>query len=128
MIHELDTTFFNQIKEAQRQAGLIAQFIEPTANEQEVRRMQQITRLVQAVERKYTRNAPTLALLGPIGTTSIVVKEQRLKRELNQALFNMRNLLRVALNEQPEAMPKEGYPSIESLIDENKKMLKTIQT
>lgn len=128
MIHELDTTFFNQIKEAQRQAGLIAQFIAPTATEQETRRMQQITRLVQEIERKYTRNAPTLALLGPIGTTSIVVKEQQLKRQLNQALFNMRNLLRVALDEQPDGLPKEGYPSIESLIDGNKKLIKTIQT
>lgn len=127
MIHELDTTFFNQIKEAQRQAGLIAQFIEPTANEQETRRMQQITRLVQEIERKYTRNAPSLALLGPIGTASIVTKEERLKRQLNQALFNMRNLLRVALDEQPTAIPKEGYPSIESLIDENKKLLKRLQ-
>ena len=48
---------------------------------------------IQNIKKQVTKNSPALALLGPIGTASIVLKEQQLEEKLLQAINTTGNIL-----------------------------------
>jgi hypothetical protein len=87
LIHQLETSFIEFIQLLQRQLGVakqIALFRGITSSHTKLmRHIRTLNNQLHEVEEKYMHNTPGLALLGPLGTTSIVLKEQELQRKLH---------------------------------------------
>ena len=85
IIHELDTSFFDLIKTMQRHAGIAYQAIHHdlvAENPSLKRTIKTIQESLESIEQKYIHNPAGLALLGPIGSAAIVLKEQQLQDQL----------------------------------------------
>lgn len=83
VIHQLDKTFADQLYSAQRQANTIKNFFEHLPrNPKEHDKLMATIEALNSIEQKYTKNSPGLLLLGPIGTTSIILKENDLLSQL----------------------------------------------
>lgn len=87
MIHELDRNFADQLYSAQRQARIVKNLLEQLdiTDQRKTDFLQTNSQLIK-IEDKYTKNSPGLLFLGPIGTASIILKEQELEKHLLDAL------------------------------------------
>lgn len=87
IIHELDVDIADTINIMQRQLGIVRQTISMLGiadpHTKLARSLRALSNQLHDLEQKYIRNAPSLALLGPLGTASIVMKEQELKDKLH---------------------------------------------
>lgn len=94
MIHELDRSFVDQVYAMQRHIRILMELMEQGCIDDTcLEKVRQMQKNVEIIESKYTKNSPGLLLLGPIGTTSIVVKEQQLARRLLQYVNEMNQIL-----------------------------------
>ena len=90
-VHEVDQNVLTQIKELQTQVDRAIQLIEPSSTEAaQLESMKQ--RLIQ-FKREYKHTSPALALLGPIGYTGIVIKEQRIEKGILKITNALNNIL-----------------------------------
>jgi len=119
VIHELDRSFMDHLSTAQRLAHRLEQNIHDPHGSQEISR---IKSTLASIEEKYKKNSPALALLGPIGTASIVVKEQQLKEKLLKTVNDIGKLIHQISNNEAPFIP--AY-SIETGLAENSSALKT---
>jgi hypothetical protein len=106
-VHEVDQNVLTQIKELQTQVDQAIQLIEPSSTEAaQLESMKQ--RLVQ-FKREYKHTSPALALLGPIGYTGIVIKEQRIEK----GILKITNALNTILYEH--AKLKEEFVPVKAI-------------
>jgi hypothetical protein len=105
LIHQLDASFADIINTLQRHLGIARQSVTllgiTDRNHKLVSSIRTLSSQLDEVERKYTRNAPTLALLGPLGTTSIVIKEQELKQKLQYIALGINDVFSQLLDKTP---------------------------
>lgn len=96
LIHELDRDFADSLFTAQRQVRITKSIFvqEPAISPEMQKIMEKIERSMHTIEERYGTNSPGLLLLGPIGTASIVMKEEELKGKLLETL----NLLSIILH------------------------------
>lgn len=105
LIHELDRSFIDQLSTAQRLVHRLEQNIQ---NDQELQEVNRIKSTITAIEEKYKKNTPALALLGPIGTASIVIKEQQLQEKLLKAVNDIGKLIHHISHNESEFIPFES--------------------
>jgi hypothetical protein len=122
-VHELDPLFFETIKAVQRHAGLAYQAVRvhTIASEDRVlkRSVKTIHQLLDEIEKKYTHNPASLAMLGPIGTASIVLKEKRLNEQLLTVALTINAVFATLLHKPMLSSDKKKDISITELIQIN---------
>ncbi len=125
IIHELDRTFLEYIYTAQKQAHYTMILFDDVDNDQEP--LQRITRIKEQlthIESKYKKNSPVLVLLGPIATTSIILKE----KQCADMLLKQMNTLGSLLHEmQDEVVLFEHSNTVGAALARNKDLLKVLR-
>lgn len=116
--HELDRDFIDQIYTAQRQIHILDQH--PEYGITHASTIADIKSKLFTIEEQYKKNSPGLMLLGPIGTASTVLKEQKLNKKLLTVLNELSTLLNDITN-QPE-VPKTLL-TINDALNHNKNLL-----
>src|SRR5579872_1931661 len=80
LVHELDRTFIDHIYTAQRQLHFLEEH--PVYAHTYAHALGEIKEQLATIEEKYKKNSPSMALLGPIGSAAIVIKEAQLEQKL----------------------------------------------
>jgi hypothetical protein len=116
-VHELNQAFLIQLEAAKAQVQQAAQKV--SINTQRAAEVQAIAQELETIYHKYTNNSPALALLGPIGTTAIVLKEYELEKRLRKALSKLGSLL----TKVEKDSCKKNIDSLSELLCSNQKLL-----
>jgi hypothetical protein len=123
LIHELEASFTDTIHTVQQHIGIARQAIfnmgMTDPHTKLMRDIRALTAQLHTVEEKYTRNAPTLALLGPLGTTSIVLKEQELRNKLQYIALGINDIFSELLNKSKLVRPERNSITLDELITTN---------
>lgn len=96
LVHELEHSFADQLYSAQKQTRILQQLYasrEDMPYEQWKQKIDKINTGLADIEKKYAQNSPGVMLLGPIGTTSIILKEKELKKKLLEYINTIGSLL-----------------------------------
>lgn len=121
LVHELDVSFFDILHKVQRIAGITRQAVttqKPFDHDGMLHtKIAAVGRQLDDIERKYSRNTPALALLGPIGTTSVVLKEQQLQQKLLLTLFDIHDILASLLSKEPISREKRKSMSLDEILE-----------
>jgi chromosome segregation ATPase len=118
MVHELDHDFMDHIYSAQRQVHFLQENLDTHTNE-----LAEIQHKLASIEEKYKKNSPGIALLGPIGSAAIVIKEEQLQEQLLKTINDLNKLV-TAINN-----PSENFLPASTIIDGltiNKQLLRTL--
>ena len=75
------------------------------------------------VEEKYKTNSPGVMLLGPIGSASIVAKEEKLHKQLLEIVHELNKILHTIHDPNQEFQKLE---TVDLTLTDNKKILQTI--
>jgi len=121
MIHELDRDFIDQLYTAQRQLHMITEH--PLYAVSHAPELANIKERLATIEQQYKKNSPGLALLGPIGTASIVIKEEKLHKQLLALINELSALLVPRINKTESFQPAL---TVENALAFNKSALKKI--
>lgn len=119
--HQPNEDALNQVEIAQKQIALLIPFIKPTTKQSaQLQSMRQ--RLIQ-LKKELKNTSPAIALLGPIGTTGIVLKENEIEKNLLKIVNMIRTILQTITDNRSEF---EQYTSIAKGIEENELLLASI--
>lgn len=121
VIHELDRSFVDQIYTAQRQLHLLAEH--PAYTEKYELAIAEIKSELTAIEEKYKKNSPGLALLGPIGSAAIVIKEEQLQQKLLKTINDLSKIFVAIHNPSDTFIPAQ---TVNEGLDVNKQLLQTL--
>jgi hypothetical protein len=116
-IHEVDQDIVQQIETAQAHINQLLKIVRQTSKQAaQLHSMQQ--RLAQ-LKKEYQRTCPAIALLGPIGTAGIVLKETTIEKNLLRMINMTRTILQIisGSDEQPT------YTSIAQGLAQNGQLL-----
>lgn len=116
--HEPDQNIFEYIKEAQTQIQALKK-ITPATSKQSAQLESIAHRLVQ-LKNQYAKTSPGIALLGPIGTAGIIVKENELDKNLLKMVRMIRSILQLHLSDEQEDI---SYDSIAQGLEQNQLLL-----
>ena len=120
IVHELDRTFIEEIYTAQRQLHFLEEHY--LDNEEITHAIANIKERLATVEEKYKTNSPGVMLLGPIGSASIVTKEEKLKKKLLDIVNDINKILHTINNEDTF----QYIPTISAALQNNKQLLHKI--
>ena len=102
-VHEVDQNVLALIKDLQTQIDQAIELVQPsTTQAAQLASMKQ--RLVQ-FRREYKHTSPAVALLGPIGYTGIVVKEQRIEKGILKITNTLNSILHEQAQQEKEFVP-----------------------
>lgn len=104
LIHELEHSFADQLYSTQKQARILQQLYSSRNDipyEQWKQKIDKINVGLSDIEKKYVQNSPGVMLLGPIGTTSIILKEKELNKKLLEYSNMIGSLLYTLLPQHP---------------------------
>ncbi|RTL06590.1 hypothetical protein EKK58_04625 [Candidatus Dependentiae bacterium] len=104
LVHELEHSFADQLYSAQKQTRILQQLYasrEDMPYEQWKQKIDKINTGLADIEKKYAQNSPGVMLLGPIGTTSIILKEKELKQKLLEYIKTIGSLLHELFPQNP---------------------------
>jgi hypothetical protein len=121
LVHELDRTFIEHIYTAQRQLHFLEEH--PIHAHTYAHELAEIKEQLATIEEKYKKNSPSMALLGPIGSAAIVVKEAQLEQKLLDVLNELGKIFANINNALETFSPSE---TITSALDINKQILRTL--
>jgi hypothetical protein len=100
IVHELDRTFLDQIYIAQRQLHFLENNY--AHDEKIAAAISDIKKQLLTIEEKYKTNSPGIMLLGPIGSASIVAKEEKLQKKLLDIVNDVNKILYATHNKSDE--------------------------
>jgi hypothetical protein len=123
MIHELDRTFIDHLYTAQRQAHALEEHVGHGSIFSAA--ITDIKNQLATIEEKYKTNSSGLALLGPIGTASIVLKEEKLNQKLLHAINKLGHL---ACTISTIELPFTAAETVANGLHANKIMIKNLIT
>ena len=125
IIHELDRNFLEHIYTAQKQVHYtMILFDDIDNNQKQLQRISSIKEQLTHIESKYKKNSPALILLGPIATTSIILKE----KQCADMLLKQMNTLGSLLHEmQDEVVLFEHSNTVGAALARNKDLLKVLR-
>jgi|GEM_PF-2831913 len=131
VIHELDIDIADMITLIQRHLGIVRQTISMLgindAHTKLARTIRSLTNQLHDLERSYARNAPSLALLGPIGTASIVLKEQEIKDKLHYIALGINDAAVSLLNKTALGRDERKTITLEELVTINTALTKELR-
>jgi len=123
IIHELDRSFIDQIYTAQRQLHFLEQH--PVYGDTYAIAIAEMKSALATIEEKYKKNSPGLALLGPIGSAAIVIKEEQLQQKLVETINDLNKIL-ISINQTSEAF--SPAQTVNDALNINKQLLQDIIT
>ena len=123
MIHELDRSFIDQIYTAQRQLHFLQEH--PLYAHTHEHAIGEIKAQLTTIEEKYKKNSPGLALLGPIGSTAIIIKEAQLEHKLLDVINDLSKLFANINKQHEDFIPAQ---TINCALDVNKQALRALLT
>ncbi len=118
-VHQADPEFLCYLDETEQQINNLMML--PNLNPECIEQLQEIKNKVEIIRQDCQKNSLAMAILGPIGTTAIVMKEQRLTNQLKEIIVNLRTILKTFLD--PNVFPQlheERIASIEDNLQLNK--------
>jgi hypothetical protein len=121
MIHELDIDFIDHIYTAQRQLHFLEEH--PVYALEHAQTIAEIKQQLATIEEKYKKNSPGLALLGPIGSAAIVVKEAQLEQKLLNVVNDLGTIFAKINNTSEAFSPAQ---TINCALGTNKEILRTL--
>lgn len=121
MVHELNTNFIDQIYTAQRQLHVLEEH--PVYAHEYAHSLAEIKQQLATIEEKYKKNSPSLALLGPIGSAAIVVKEAQLEQKLLNVTNDLSAIFASINNASEDFSPAQ---TINCALNTNKARLKSL--
>jgi hypothetical protein len=119
LVHELDRTFIDHIYTTQRQLHFLEEH--PVHAHTYAHALAEIKEQLATIEEKYKKNSPSLALLGPIGSAAIVIKEAQLEQKLLDVVNELSKIF--ASIDNQEFIPAQ---TINCALDTNKQVLRTL--
>ncbi|QQR54113.1 hypothetical protein IPH25_04680 [bacterium] len=123
LVHELDQSFADQLYSAQRHIRIAQQLFQARTETRLPDWKQTIDKIsaqLADIEAKYGGNSPGVMFLGPIGTTSIILKEKELSQKLLEQILQTNTLLQ-ALAEQP--LPLAPATSVSEALHRNQVLI-----
>jgi len=123
IIHELDRTFLDHIYTAQRQLHALEEH--PECNDTFASTIFDLKTQLSTIEEQYKKNSPSLALLGPIGSAAIVIKEEQLLKKLLIITNNIGNILHQISHKEIEFQPAL---TVHNSLQNNKQYMKILVT
>jgi hypothetical protein len=126
LIHELDRSFIDYLYTAQRQLHILYEHAAySTEAHATLSSLSTIKDKLTAIEQQYKHNSPGLALLGPIGIASIVIKEEQLQSRLLALINEMSLIIHHIKGTKEDCKPAL---TVENGLSTNKKLIKTLIT
>ena len=120
-VHEVSADIMQHIEIAQTQINQLLSLVKPaTKQAAQLKSMQQ--RLTQ-LKKEYKNTSPAIALLGPIGTAGIVLKENELEKSLLRMVNLTRSILQALANIDEE---KTTYKSIAQGLEQNAQLIASL--
>lgn len=119
-VHEVDPHIKAQLQLIEHQLETARHLPLSAAQEQE---RAGITARFAELKKRYLHTSPATALLGPLGTTAVVLKERDLNRKIVKELQDFSALLHQLL----PYMPYTPSNDIDELIEHNQQAIKKIQ-
>lgn len=87
VIQQIDEDIAETITKTQRHLGIVKQTVSmlgiTDSHAKLAKNIRSLNNQLHDLEQKYSRNAPSLALVGPLGNASIVAKEEEIKEKLH---------------------------------------------
>lgn len=125
LIHELDAQFLKSIETTENHVQTLINFFTVQDSDSHYQTtLKKLKNIITHINSKYKKNSPALALLGPIGTTSIVLKERELEKELLTVINSIGKILVALNNEKTDTSTLyQEAPTIEIGLRENHKMI-----
>lgn len=108
LVHQLEHSFTDQLYSVQKQARIAHNLYatrEGVVDEQTKRKIEKISTGLKDIENRYAQNSPGIMFLGPIGTTSIILKEKELKDKLLEYSNTLGSLLHALLPQHSTFVP-----------------------
>ncbi len=90
-VHEVDSHVIKQIECAQNQIDTALEYIKPTSLD--AAQLRSLQHKLAQLRQKYSHTSPAVALLGPLGTAAIVLKEEQLENELLQTVHKFGKII-----------------------------------
>jgi len=82
--HQLDSNFLKNIKQTRKKVNRAVKTAHNRKKSKIIKKLKEITTDLDKIETKYKKNTPATFMLGPIGTTAIVLKEKELEKKLHK--------------------------------------------
>lgn len=121
VVHEANSNIIEHIETAQHQINQLLALVKPaTKQAAQLKSMQQ--RLTQ-LKKEYKNTSPAIALLGPIGTAGIVLKENALEKNLLRMVNMTRSILHTIARIDEE---HSSYTSIAQGLEKNAALLASL--
>ena len=121
-VHELDGNFLVSLEETKRQIATTIKICQTSCfNEKMLEQLQKMKQKIKEIEQKFKKNSPATFLLGPLGTTAIVLKEKDLEKKLIKIMNDLGNILYEFQNKQSKA--NIAIVSVEQGIARNRDLL-----
>lgn len=121
LIHELDRDFIDHLYTTQRQLHTLEEH--PLCNDTFAATIAELKSKLTSIEEQYKKNSPGLALLGPIGTTAIITKEEQLEKKLLVVINDIGHIVHNLANTQE---PFEPATTIHTALKINKQNIKSL--
>ena len=121
IIHELDRSFIDQIYTARRQLHFLEEH--PLYANTHAVAIAQIKDALINIEEKYKKNSPGLALLGPIGSAAIVIKEEQLQQKLLETVNDLNRICATLHDSSQTFIPAQ---TINEGLENNKGLLRIL--
>lgn len=119
IIHELDRDFIDQIYTAQRQLHFLEEH--PLYADTFAHDIGEIKSRLALIEEKYKKNSAGLALLGPLGSAAIVMKEEQLQHKLLDTINDLNKLIAHLSNTEFVLAA-----TVDNGLEVNKQLIKTL--
>jgi hypothetical protein len=132
VIHKIDEDMAESINKTQRHLGIVKQTISmlgiTDSHAKLAKKVRALNNQLHDLEEKYTRNAPSLALLGPLGTASIVLKEEELKEKLHYIALGINDACVDLLGKTPLGKDERKTITLHELISINTAYAKELRS
>jgi hypothetical protein len=131
VIHQIDEDIADTITKTLRHLGIVKQTVSmlgiTDSHSKLARTVRSLSNQLHDLEQKYTHNAPSLALLGPLGTASIVLKEEELKEKLHYIALGINDACVELLGKTPLGRGERKTISLHELITTNSAYTKELR-
>ena len=124
-VHELDKSFLVSVKETKKQINQAIEISHMSdVHRKTLQQLQKMKTELKDIESKFKHNSPATFLLGPLGTTAIVLKEKKLEKQLINIMEQLGSILYAFQDIKEKKMIEVA--SIEQGLAQNKHLISYI--
>jgi len=121
-VHELDPQMVQAFEQAKAQLNGAIALTRKQNDSGELKRLEQLSDDLAAIEKKYTRNSPGMMFLGPFASASIVLKELEVEEKLNEIVDQLGTSLQRSTQKTTSTNSHESE-TLASRLQKNQRLL-----